>query len=65
MDEPVTWGHAKKGKNRQGYNYCAYGIDELADQAAKKIAILKSYFPEVRIGEIDSINSRFPYLADG
>jgi hypothetical protein len=64
MDEPVTWGHAKQGKNKLGYAYCEYSVDQLADQAAAKAAILKSYFPNVRIGEIDAVNSRFPGLVD-
>jgi hypothetical protein len=65
MDEPVTWGHAKQGKNAQGFSYCQDSIEDLVDQAAPKIAILQKYFPNVRIGEIDAINSRLPGLADG
>jgi len=62
MDEPVTWGHAKQGKNKLGYAYCQYSIDQLADQAAAKALILKRYFPDIRIGEIDAVNSRLPGL---
>jgi hypothetical protein len=64
MDEPVTWGHAKQGKNKLGYVYCEYSVDQLADQAAAKAAILKRYFPNVRIGVIDAVNSRLPGLVD-
>jgi hypothetical protein len=64
MDEPVTWGHEKTGSNAQGFNYCHDEIADLANQAAPKIAILQRYFPNVQIGEIDAINSRFPHLAN-
>ena len=64
MDEPVTWGHAKQGKNKLGYAFCQYSVDQLADQAAAKAAILKRYFPNIRIGEIDAVNSRLPGLVD-
>lgn len=62
MDEPVTWGHAKQGKNKLGYAYCQYDVDQLAEQVSVKAAILKRYFPNIRIGEIDAVNSRLPGL---
>lgn len=37
-------------------------IDELAEKAAAKAAVLKRYFPNVVIGEIDAVNSRLPGL---
>jgi len=64
MDEPVTWGHAKTGKNAQGFYYCEYAVTELANQAAPKIAILQRYFPNVQIGEIDAVNGRYPHLGN-
>jgi hypothetical protein len=62
MDEPVTWGHAKQGKNKLGFAYCQYSVDVLASQAAERAAILKRYFPNIHIGEIDAVNSRYPEL---
>jgi hypothetical protein len=64
MDEPVTWGHEKTGSNAQGFNYCHDEVADLVNQTAPKIAILQRYFPNVQIGEIDAINSRFPHLAN-
>jgi hypothetical protein len=65
MDEPVTWGHAKQGKNAQGYSYCQDSIEELVSQVAPKLAVLQKYFPGIRIGEIDAVNSRLAGLDDG
>jgi len=64
MDEPVTWGHAKTGRNAQGFSYCHDPVADLADQAAPKIAILRRYFPNVQIGDIDAVNDRYPHLAN-
>jgi len=32
-------------------------------QVAPKIAILQRYFPNIQIGEVDGVNSRYPMLA--
>jgi hypothetical protein len=58
MDEPVTWGHEKVGRNAQGYEWCHDSVSELVDQAAPKIALLQRYFPNIQIGEIDAVNPR-------
>jgi len=64
MDEPITWGREKKGRNKFGFNYCESSVQELVDVAATRIAILQRYFPNIRIGQIDAVNSRYPHLAD-
>lgn len=64
MDEPVTWGREKTGQNKLGFSYCQFSVPEMVEQAAQKIAILQRYFPNVRIGQIDAVNSRYPRLAD-
>jgi hypothetical protein len=64
MDEPVTWGHAVKSKSGQGDCRCQDPIPALVEQVAPKIALLKSYFPNVQIGEIDAISSRGPHGVD-
>jgi hypothetical protein len=63
MDEPVTWGHAKVGNNPQGIAFCSASVATLVDMTAPKIAILQHYFPNIQIGEVDGINSRFPSLS--
>jgi hypothetical protein len=63
MDEPVAYGHEKTGTNKKGFEYCHDSISDLVAQMAPKIALLQRYFPNVRIGEIDAITSRFPNLA--
>lgn len=63
MDEPVTWGHAKVGRNAKGIAFCNDQVSDLADQVAPKIAILQRYFPNIQIGEVDGVNSRHPMLA--
>lgn len=64
MDEPVTWGHEKTGSNAKGFSYCQDEVADLVDQAAPKIAILQNYFPDVKIGEVDAVNGRYPHLAN-
>lgn len=65
IDEPVTWGHSMTGRNPAGGNFCHDSTAELADQVAIKIAILQRYFPNIRVGDIDAINSRIPGLTEG
>jgi hypothetical protein len=63
MDEPVTFGHTKTGKNKRGYDFCHDSIQDLAAQMAPNIAVLQRYFPNIRIGDIEAINSHFPDMA--
>jgi hypothetical protein len=63
MDEPVTWGHEKTGTNPAGFRFCNAPVPSLVEQVAPKIEILRRYFPDIQIGEVDGINSRFPSLS--
>jgi hypothetical protein len=63
MDEPVTWGHVKQGKNAAGYYFCASSVAEIAATAASKIAVLQGTFPDMQVGQTDAVNSRYPTLA--
>ena len=57
MDEPVWFGHIF-GHGSGGRVGCRYSISEVADRAAAKVAILRQYFPDIRIGDIEPINAR-------
>lgn len=52
MDEPVWMGHVITGENR-----CHDAVEDLVDQIAPKIAILRQYFPNITIGDIEPINA--------
>lgn len=58
MDEPITWGHSKPSE--PGKLRCQASVESLVDQTLPKIAVLQRYFPQVRIGMIDAVNSRLP-----
>jgi hypothetical protein len=60
MDEPVTWGHTQSGTNKKGYEYCHESISDLVKDMGPNVAILQRYFPNIRFGDIESINARFP-----
>jgi len=65
MDEPVTWGYSRTGLTRQGYPFCHQPIDELVDQMAPQVAVLRRYFPSIEFGLVDSVNGRWPDLPQG
>jgi hypothetical protein len=52
MDEPVWFGHVASGGTR-----CRDAIADLAEQAAPKLMLLRQYFPNVQIGEIEPVNT--------
>jgi hypothetical protein len=58
MDEPVWFGHIVDKVAKGGGTGCRYGLPELAEMAARKIAVLKRYFPDIRIGDIEPITAR-------
>jgi hypothetical protein len=64
MDEPVTYGHSKTGRTARGFALCHDPVSALADQTAPKVALLRRYFPNVQIGEIDGLDGRFPEQVD-
>ena len=51
MDEPVWFGHVASGGTK-----CRDAIADLAEQAAPKLVLLRRYFPNVQIGEIEPVN---------
>ena len=59
MDEPVWFGHifTSGSGGRVG---CQDPITDLADQVAPKLAILREYFPNVQIGDVEPVNARKP-----
>lgn len=56
MDEPVWFGHAA-GEMSGGRHGCQYALGELTDKIAPQVEMLRHYFPNVRIGEIEPVNS--------
>jgi hypothetical protein len=60
MDEPVWFGHVADRLAKTTGVGCRYGIPEVADMAAAKIAVLRRYFPDIKIGDIEPITARAP-----
>lgn len=56
MDEPVWYGHITD--QGHGHPTCRYSIPELVDLIAPRIAVLRKYFPDIQVGDIDPVNSR-------
>ena len=56
MDEPVWFGHAA-GDMSGGRRGCRYTLGELTDKIAPQLEMLRGYFPNVGIGEIEPISS--------
>jgi hypothetical protein len=60
MDEPMWFGHivnrlAKTtGRGRQ------YSVPQVTDRAAAKIAVLRRYFPDIKLGDIEPVSARAP-----
>ncbi len=52
MDEPLYFGHAI-----QRPDACRTPVAELAANAAKRLAVAKSYYPNVKVGDIEPIAS--------
>ena len=49
MDEPVWFAHVKSW----GPNTCTYPIGEVAKRVARNVAVMRRYFPAIRVGEAD------------
>jgi hypothetical protein len=60
MDEPVWFGHVVDRLAKTAGTGCRYGVPEVADMAAAKIAVLRRYFPDIKIGDIEPITARAP-----
>jgi hypothetical protein len=57
MDEPVWFGHVVKALS-DGRVGCQYGIAELVDRVATKVAVLRRSFPSIQIGDTEPINAK-------
>jgi hypothetical protein len=60
MDEPVWFGHIVDKVAKSAGRGCQYGLAELADKVAPKIALLPRYFPDIKIGDIEPVTARTP-----
>jgi hypothetical protein len=63
MDEPVWFGHIFKSGSG-GRTGCQDTVADLVEQIAPKVAILRRYFPNIQIGDVEPINSRNPQSID-
>lgn len=61
MDEPVWFGHHfGEGSGRlAGKRGCQYSLPELVDKIAPQIEMLRRYFPNIRVGDIEPISSKW------
>ncbi len=57
MDEPVWYGHIFE-TGSGGRVGCQYTVEEVADKVAEKVNLLKQYFPDIQIGDIEPVNAR-------
>jgi hypothetical protein len=52
MDEPAWYGHIFSGTNA-----CHWTMDEIARNAAKNVAALKTIFPHIVVGDVEPVGS--------
>lgn len=60
MDEPVWFGHILIKAAKGGGIGCQYSVPEVAEKVAAKIALLRRYFPDIKIGDIEPVSARAP-----
>ena len=60
MDAPVWMGHERSWGNTKGRPDCQYPLTEIVRRAAQTVAMMRRYFPAIRAGEIDVVNTRLP-----
>ena len=60
MDEPVWFGHIVDKVAKSAGRGCRYSLPEIAEKAAAKITVLRRYFPDVKIGDIEPVSARAP-----
>ena len=60
MDEPVWFGHIVDKVSKSSGTGCRYSVPEIAEKAAAKIAVLRRYFPDIKIGDIEPVSARAP-----
>jgi hypothetical protein len=56
MDEPVWFGHAVSGL-RAGRQGCRLSLAEMADQVGHQVEMMRKYFPNLRVGDIEPVNA--------
>ena len=60
MDEPVWFGHIVDKVSKSAGRGCQYSVPEIAEKTAAKIAVLRRYFPDIKVGDIEPISARAP-----
>jgi len=60
MDEPVWFGHVVNKVSKSAGTGCQYSVPELAEKVAPKIALLRRYFPDIKIGDIEPVTAKAP-----
>ncbi len=60
MDGPVWLGHERSWGVTKGRPDCRYSLSEVIQRAAQTIAMMRQYFPVLRVGEIEAVNTRLP-----
>ncbi len=53
MDEPVWFGHEKSW----GRNTCTYPIGEITKRVAANVAVMRHYFPNLKVGDIEVLTA--------
>lgn len=56
MDEPLWFGHVA-GELSGGRRGCRFSTGELVEKIAPQIQVLRRYFPNIRIGDIEPIST--------
>jgi hypothetical protein len=56
MDGPVWFGHAAAGLSG-GREGCRFSLEEMVDLVSHQIEVMRQYFPDVRVGEIEPIST--------
>jgi len=60
MDEPVWFGHIVNKVSKSTGTGCQYSVPVLAEKVAPKIALLRRYFPDIKIGDIEPVTGKGP-----
>ena len=67
IDSPVWFGRERSWGVTKGRPDCQYSLDEIVHRASQTVAMMRQYFPAIRVGEIEAVNTRLapgPVLAD-
>ena len=58
IDSPVWLGHERTWGVDRGRADCHYPLNDTARRAAQTVSMMKRFFPAIRVGQIDAVNSR-------